>query len=265
MTEDWRMKLYILLFSIAISLFSNVAMAAFIYQGKPISPECLAGLINHDDADRHAAVNLTKCSSLKKAQKVNVQHNVFTTRSISGNGDDPYSNYAVIGQYGNKYLIDFGQWTGGSGFFTTIMWVELLGDKLQLLDVYAGGDRCNGGTEKTGPWEYGVNLTSTDLINLAGNKTISINPYQDLDASAAGCVAEAHFSFNPDKATTQFVYVELDKDMDMTISWAKGFTHQVCLNEIFKSYFKNGIYKLDIQAIKKLAAEFKEKCMTSEN
>lgn len=255
------MKFFLHVFLMLIVIVPTVAFAEFTYQGKPIAPDCMVDLLS-SEKEKHPTVSLSECSSNKKSKKVRYDKNIFTNRSQNEDDTKPFSNYAIIGQYGNKYLIDFGQWTGGSGFFTSIMWIDHQGDKLKLLDVYAGGDRCNGGTEKTGPWQYGVNLTATDLIELAGDKSIKLAPYRDLDSSAAGCVAEAHFSFNPDKATTQFVYVVLDKEMDTTIEWAREFKHQVCLNEIFEAYISKGLTKLDMKGVKGLAEQFRQDCLT---
>lgn len=241
-------------------LLPSLTYAGFEYNNKPISPDCLVKLVEVSD-NAHTTAKLATCSSAKAAKKVHLAQGVYTTKDESSDRIQSFADYSIIGESDNKFLLDFGQWTGGSGFFTSILWVEKTDTEIKLLKALAGGDRCNGGTEKTGPWSYSINLTSADLIDAAEDKSIKINAYRDLDASAAGCVAKSHYKFDPVNASESFLYVVLDKRVEIDKAWASQFTYQACLDRLLTSYNDQKLGKLDLKGLKTFAEKFKGECM----
>lgn len=246
---------------LAANIFlSGCAHAAFTYQSRPISPDCLTALLDLYDIE-NPAVELSKCSSQESAHRVQVVEGVVTTEDKSLQDTLPYANYSVIGEDGNRYLIGVGQWTGGSGFFSNIMWVQLDGGKLTQLKVVASGDRCNGGAYNAGPWQYTVNMTSADLVNFAHDKSVKIQPYTDLDASAAGCVAKAYYMFHPDTGTTRLMYVRLDDKAALTGEWEKQFVTQHCFDKLMRSYVDSSHVELGMDELKLFAAQYRKQCL----
>jgi hypothetical protein len=246
---------------LSVILLPGVSYASFDYHGKPISPDCLVKLADVS-GNNTKSVKVESCSSKDAVRKIHFKQGVYTTKDEHATTMTPFADYSVIGQLDNKYLLDFGQWTGGTGFYTTVLWVSYVNDEITLLNEIAGGDRCNGGTEKTGEWEYSINLTSTELINTAENKSINIKSHKDLDSSAADCVAKQHFKFDPVKAKEEFQYVTLNDEEDSNeASWSAQFTYQKCLDDLLRTYINAEKTKLDKAELKTLAEKFKAKCM----
>lgn len=244
----------------ATMLTASNANAAFTYQSRPVSPQCLSQLIDMYDV-QNPKVKLSECSAFEDAHNVHVIDGIVTTEDKTQVEPAPYANYSVIGEEGDKYLIGMGQWTGGSGFFSSILWVQIMNGELQVIKTVASGDRCNGGAYKSGLWQFTVNLTSADLIDYAKDKAIKIQPYIDLDASAAGCIAKAHYMFHPNNATTRLMYVKLDQNAVTTGEWEKQFVTQHCFNEIMAGYLQRKQTELTMDGVKQFAKTFQQQCL----
>jgi hypothetical protein len=244
----------------ACMLASSHACAGFTYESRPISPDCLSALVDLYDLEK-PQVELSQCSSSQSTHKVSIASDIVTTEDKSQMDPQPYANYSVIGEDGDKYLLGLGQWTGGSGFFSTILWVQVKDSKLTQLKAVASGDRCNGGAYKAGPWQYTVNLTSADLIEFAKNKAIKVQPYIDLDASAAGCIAKAYYMFHPETGTSRLMFVKLDEKAVLSGEWEKQFVTQHCFNTVMSAYISRKETELSANQVAAFAEQYQQQCL----
>jgi len=244
-----------------VSIFPAAANAAFTYQNKPISPDCIAKMLEQQNAP-NPVISLSTCSTPAAAAKVHLEDGVYTNKQKNEVELQPFGSYTILGTQDNKFLISFGQWTGGSGFFSNVIWLSKDDQNLTQLKILAGGDRCNGGVDKAALWEYTSNMTSADLIQFANDDSFSIEPYKDLDASAIGCVAKAYYHFDSETQTANFEYVKLDVNFNQSPEWTKEFKYQACFNQLIKKYIKDGRQQLRDAGVKAFAAEFKKTCMS---
>lgn len=199
------------------------------------------------------------CSKSKKTFRV--EDDYLTTRDEADVKQQEFTSYTVIGQQGNKFLLDTTSWTGGTGIFTAVIWLELTNNKLTVLDMLAGGDRCNGGTRKTGAWEYFVNDTPYDMLQRAVGTPLPVKPYDDLESSAASCVAQTIFRFNPATGKSTFVEMRLNKESQSMDDYLKQIKYQVCFNEIYNQLLKDGKTTLNQLQIDAFRTAFEKKCM----
>lgn len=250
------MKRYLLTALLATPLITYAAINELTYQGKPIHPACFA--INLGD-EPSKVINLDTCN--KDKSKV-LQKDGYFTNEIEGIKQDSFTRYAVIGNQGDRYLIVSGSWTGGTGFFTDVAWYQKTDHTLHILKSLAGGDRCNGGVEKIGPWQYAVHLTPYDMLTFGGTLS-KLNAYQDLDASAAGCVAKAIYQFNPDKQTSTFKMVQLNKKPLSMERWVLELKYQYCFNRLYNTFVETNRLTLSQTDLDHFKNQFETICIDS--
>lgn len=235
------------------------AADGFVYQGKPVHPDCIAQLTDISSNKKHPSISLVDCSNSKKS--FHIENDYLTTRDEADAEQQEFTSYSVIGQQGNKFLLDTTSWTGGTGIFTSVIWLELNNDKLTVLDLLAGGDRCNGGTRKTGAWEYAVNDTPYDMLQRAIGTPLPVKAYDDLESSAASCVAQTIFRFNPATAKASFVEMRLNEESQPMDDYVKTIKYQLCFNELYNQLLQDGKTTLNQLQIDAFRNAFKKKCM----
>ncbi len=143
------------------------------------------------------------------------------------------------------------QGTGGSGSFSGVLFIRGLpelapwpGTELAAVNGWSFGDRCNGGLKDVsvaGPAaiETAVYITPFDLVTLDDSRRgagwraarnaamfsggqaevnkirsrgeIQLQPYKDLDASAAGCVGTVHYRYNVSDRSRELLGVTIDQ------------------------------------------------------
>lgn len=237
--------------------YSSLSFAAFTYQGQPISPGCISQLVDIYNEPK-SEVSLQKCHA-KNTAMVNVKDDLVTTRTDSEQLE-PFTSYQIIGQSGDKYLLVLTEWGGGSGVFTTIVWLRKTNTHLVFVKTLSMGDRCNGGVEKVGAWQYSVNLTPAAVLDSFGKTKLKIKPYDVLSASASSCVAKAIYTFNPKVAKAK-----LDKmilvDEAQDVSAQADMPYQACFNQLFNGYVVSGNRELNQGGVDYFIAEFTRKCI----
>lgn len=242
----------------ATPLISAAAISdALTYQGNPVHPACFD--VNLDQATRKT-INLKACSADKS--KVTLKDGYYTNQDEKIR-QETFTRYAVIGHQDDRYLVVSGSWTGGSGFFTEVTWYKKSGDSLITLKTLASGDRCNGGVASEGAWQYSVNLTPVDMLSLANGGLPKINAYQDLDASAAGCVAKAIYQFNPEKQVAVFKSIQLNKKPLSIDKWVLELKYQYCFNRLYNTFVESNrttFAQVDLDHFKN---QFETICMES--
>lgn len=179
----------------------------FLYLNKIIHPECVMLLqdfpLKKETAKNKevlsgktprspekAFVNLARCT---QKTTIVIENDAITTYRPKGEGMAQYK--VIANPHPNEFLIRYLWNGGGSGSFTGVQLVGLNEAKLFLIkDFSLEGDRCNGGVEmeKTA---HGLrllrNLTPIDFLERSSTgRSLKLEPYEDLEASATSCYAQ---------------------------------------------------------------------------
>ena len=234
--------------------------------GLPVSPLCFDTL---NMVDGPKQVDVTTCEALPDYKNIETSFEkgqYRTSYQFPAEQDAPaetgYSAYNVIGRTTNGLAVQTYSESGGTGRFSSIVTVTLEGNLLSLEDRIAGGDRCNGGiTEahvENGELVYSVSATPGDFAQMAYGDDHGLKAYEDLEASAMSCFAEATYkagklqavAFNPDALPT-------DKTSE---DWAKQYKLQPCLNDQIKARLAMGQKNMTTAEFKSFMDMFMNSC-----
>jgi len=252
------MKHSLTLMTLALLTSSAYASSELMSAGKAVHPACLEKLQN--ETKENAEVSLAACTNNPK--KTSIKDGYYTTQDDNNTKQTTFTRYAVIGSKGDKHLIIVGTATGGTGFFTNALWVRMKDGKLVLLKSLAGGDRCNDGIDKVADWKYAINLTPTDMMSYGSDTTLKIDPYRDLDASAASCVAKAMYRFDPVAEKTELINVQLNEQPLAMEDWLKELRFQFCFNNLYNTYIARGQITLSETEMDHFKNQFENFCMS---
>lgn len=121
----------------------------------------------------------------------------------------PFFSYDLIGYEDEKYYFATTFCGGGTGLFTTIIAAEVIGDKLQLINTFGGGDRCNDGLTDycfdKGKIEYSQNYTSEEFLSAT-----NYDGELFLDDCAMCCFCTGNFIYDPSTKKSTFTGISLD-------------------------------------------------------
>jgi hypothetical protein len=235
----------------------TIQAAELSYNNKPVNPECFTNIIKTaDDPNSVKSISLSTCSTSKTG--VMIIDDFYRNKHRKEN---EFTQYSIIGQSGNKYLLALGMSTIGSGFFTSVIWAEKSGDQLYILKVLNNGDRCNGGADKVSEWKYAINLTPVDLLNQVAGAHVQLDAYRDLDSSATSCVASAIYRFDPKSQQPKFIAVKFKKSPLAMESWVYDLNFQYCFNRLYNSYLERGQIKLAQVDLDRFRNQFEAICM----
>jgi hypothetical protein len=152
-----------------------------------------------------------------------------------------YIQYKVVGQAESEVYILVYENTGGSGQFSTLMVMERTGNTLTIIDRVAAGDRCNGGVVGSSynrdGLTYAINMTPYDLLVLTASTTLQ--PYDDLESSAASCFGHAHYRYDPTRDTSTLESVSFigEEVLDrFAPDWETRYPYQVCYNDHYQEH-----------------------------
>lgn len=117
----------------------------FMINGKPINPICVEF---NGDSSRFDPVDLQQCSK-KIKYKVEDLNKIMIGKGFYGfdytstsDGFESHmsSYYKILGQYKDNFILYGASDTGGSGYFTNLVYVKRNGDTIKLEKEIAGGD-----------------------------------------------------------------------------------------------------------------------------
>lgn len=244
--------------------------SALIRDGGPVSALCFSALdpLNGtDESGQNPSVSLIDCGQPEDVEVLGTQTaddgTVTTTYKYKQDdtGEDVWSSYKVLGPVNDGLAVLRKDDTGGSGLFSTVVVVGVEGDRLTKKRALTGGDRCNGGIESAHV-ENGViitenSITPSDFVPLS-NQTDppAIEPYQDLEASAASCFAtlESHDG--------QPVRIVFDKTAGTDQEgWTENYTYQTCFNRLFRNSVVANQTSFDIPAFRQWMTTFIKECV----
>ena len=175
----------------------------------------------------------------------------------------PYSFYRYIGQWNGAPVLLTQTSGGGTGKFSALMSIERTGNTIRVLQGFAAGDRCNGGIEdvrlEAGTLYYSQWLVPYDFLQIAEDNPGDLQPYQDLEASAASCVARARYK-DGELAGVALESTPDTAEQDLP-GWAEKYPYQSCFNNLYRAYLTQGKKELSIQQLKEFTGEFNRLCL----
>lgn len=125
----------------------------------------------------------------------------------------PYFSYDVLAQDGEKFIVSTSESGGGTGIFSDIRILEVKGNTIEVVDNFAGGDRCTGGlmecNYEKGKVYYSTNITPEDLLILGLDEH---SPTYDiaLDWCAMCCIGTADFEYVVQTGESTLVSITID-------------------------------------------------------
>jgi|GEM_PF-2503092 len=235
----------------------------FTWQGKPIDPVCLNAGSNPDQGDE---VDLATCTgSAGKDAWTQPQDGLetfddgaigYTFKCEGGCMRAPFVSYKNLGMAGGHHVIEVRESGGGTGVFSDVRLMDVRDGKLITVKVLGGGDRCNGGIAdahvENGKVFFAQNLTPFDMIDISGSKA-GFKAYDDIQACAACCVAEANFE------NDKMVSVTLTQDPKEIVSEDLG-PKDACFFGTYNETYFAGTITLDDAALKVFGQKIDQRC-----
>ncbi|PZP56642.1 MAG: hypothetical protein DI586_02990 [Micavibrio aeruginosavorus] len=207
--------------------------------GMDVSPLCFEQLFGIDGPK--GPIDVTNCETASGYKNIKTGTEEGRYRSLYEFPSEPdmpaekgFSSYELLGEVKGGLAVESYNETGGTGRFSSLILVTLVGNTLSLVDQIAGGDRCNGGLTdakvENGELVYSINATPGDFPVLAWGQDKGIKAYEDLEASAMSCFATVTFkgkdvqavTFNPDAG-------------QQGGEWTNQYAMQACFNKKFQS------------------------------
>ena len=236
----------------------------FTYSGDPVDPRCfLYGQESGTVALQACTGDTVRNKDYPVAGPVEIDAErgigyTFTCEAEEGQVCDAgLSFYKVLGQMDNDFFVKFDNSGGGTGRFSQIRRVRLDNGVLRTEEIIAGGDRCNGGIAKAemkgNSLSYSQFLTPFDLVELSGgNAQAKFEAYDDIQACAVCCVAEANYT-NGELQTVTLTQdpAESPKDLDNK--------NQCFFTSYGESYKQMGV-SLDAIKLRDLGQKFSDRC-----
>lgn len=241
-----------------------------LYQDKPID-----GLCFYQSENPSAEIPLSKCGlnagtdqkatgqnqSMLAKGFVGYDYNTFTDGKKSPL-PDAYSYYKVLGSKDNVYILYALNNTGGTGQFTNIFLVRRDGDSIRVSSI-AAGDRCNQGIAdaqvSNQQLSYTIYITPADFLSLANDNPFNLKPYDDLDACASCCIAQAAFQIDlkGTEVNPQLVAVNIAEPSGQE----EQSSFQTCFNNLVSDYQKQGKLHLNEQQFDEFVRTFNQECV----
>ncbi|WP_133126842.1 hypothetical protein [Legionella nagasakiensis] len=266
---------FFLLLPFIVHASENQVPAMLMYQGKPLDSLCL-----FEAGESEGMADLTQCGlHAEPGRSISGQNKLLTTKKfigydyhwkVDGAAEmQGYSYYKPFGTVADSAIVETLNNSGGTGQFSSISLVTRTGNKIKVTSLHSG-DRCNGGIvnvirKKSGAedyLQYSVNLTSYDLLSLAGDDSLPLKAYDDLEACAICCKAIAIFQrpINADFSKEKLLYVDLSAypQSEENTSNAK---YQMCFNQFLQAYQRKNASRLDINALRQFVQQFNEQCV----
>lgn len=273
-------KHYLSGLSVAIFFISTAAHAeslpaAMMHNNKPVEPSCLLLDLEDNSPDIRSDYRLTDCLPKGASLDTPLPNTPdalgyvgyeFTRSTVSEDGTPGtrtwnyrYKYLGVLrGHHAN--LIEFSNDDGER--YTQIKSFDRVGDKLILVDMIGGGDRCNSGMSevfiKDGKLHYGVSITAADFPAFGGDDGHGFEPFGDLESTVDSCFAVAHH------IDGEYVQVTLNPDIFAGINNPAQVPDprlQGCFNSVFVKYVQDGRKELDRESMAKFMKKFRTACI----
>jgi hypothetical protein len=229
--------------------------------GQPIDPLCFESV----SADEWVDVNVCGQDKITKIQAPQMdawaQGKIGYSYRYKEDSSDAvsYSYYQYVGQLnGSPAIVSYSS-GGGTGQFTSLIAIERRAGKIRVLQGFGAGDRCNGGISDAkidgGVLHYGQNMTPIDFLQMAEDNIHDLQPYDDLEASAASCFGVARFENGKFTGVSLLDIPQDPQGLDVT------YKHQDCFSRLFREWLSKGKKDLSAEELKEFTGEFNRVCL----
>jgi hypothetical protein len=235
----------------------------FTFKGKPIHPYCILGYTVY----AKTGFNLSECVIDDTEAEVPRFEDGYLKYPGNSKFDDEtfraYSEYKVVAQVGNIFIISSYVDGGGSGGPNSLLLIKKEGDLITLKEI-ASGQGCGSGVfggvlKNNNKLEYGRNLSFNLMMEGIYGVSLDFKIY-DLSWKTNDCTnVVGHYEYNIDSTENSLVSLEgLDSGDGFLESGQTKMDG--CLIDVLAPYFKKDkfIYKKDFNAIK---SSFESKCV----
>ena len=164
------------------------------------------------------------------------------------------------------YILSITFNAGETGDVDNLVLLQKTGSWLGLIRVWNEGSACNGGIlaqRMNGEnFFYSRELTPLDLLDLSPDARLSLNAYDDLEATSESCCAAANYVYSFARDREDLVSVRL---YDEPKTDEKGLTdrlrYQSCFNRVFNAYLAEGKTALAPKEVDEFARRFRDECI----
>lgn len=241
------------------------------YNGKPVDPLCFLQTWNQD-AEK-PVIDLTACDNPDIA-RINDANLYTAPAGFNGAAYRPanmaeadsagvaFVEYRYLGNIGTNAAVLLRESGGGSGLFTTLYLLQRDGDKLNVVEPVAGGDRCNGGIVEAqvigDKLIYEENLTPLTLYIIGGGP--ATDEADNLPDCASCCYATA--KYEGDTLSTVKVNGNLGTVLERLIAETPdGNTTAACFDALMLSHIKKGEMEFTLPQANDFSREVKGQCL----
>ena len=234
----------------------------FKYRGKPIHPDCISQLLLSES--RSLSLKNFRSSSGFQEWEGRPGFLIAEYPEQEFKGRRPYFAYLLIGQSDSTFIMWTEEWGGGTGRFSNILFVDKSADELRLVKALGEGDRCNGGIIgaqlKGSDLYYSRETTPMGIIEEADEK-VDLVAYEDLENSAASCVAQVKYRYSLVDHSDELISMTLAGKLSDQEDWTDRYTHQSCFNKVFNAYVDAGKTELSRDELNEFVREFMKECL----
>ncbi len=234
-------------------LGQSVYATNFLYNGKAIHPSCLDGFLQNNKS----TVDLRACNP----GSTNIKSRdgwILADRSTG------YTKYRVLWNEGERYLIATSWTNSGSAIFSNLVRLREGSNTLHFVESIASGDRCNGGLSnyriEGSILHFSQSLTASGLMDIAATNTGNMRS-GDLESGATFCFGTANYEYN--LATNSKVLTSTNFKNLISVASPERMNQsplQLCFNEIYTTYTKNGNATLTPQELAAFGRQFTTQC-----
>jgi len=240
----------------------------FTYHGQAIHPAAIRAL--YQSADRQ--INLADFKTNLEARQWEDQPGWWVTEFE----EDPISQKSSFLAYAafagpvsggaENYILSITFNADETADVNNLLLLQKAGSWLGLIRTWNEGSACNGGIldqRMNGEnFFYSRELTPLDLLDLSPDARLSLNAYDDLEATSESCCAAANYVYSFARDREDLVSVRL---YDEPKKDEKGLTdklrYQSCFNRVFNAYLAEGKTALAPKEVDEFARRFRDECV----
>ena len=241
---------------------------AFTYRGLAVHPAAVAELYRSTTGQLNLDLFKTRLEFLEWEDQPGWWLADFGEDPVTG--QSPFFAYAAFaappsaGSELYVLAVTFNQ--GNTGDVNNIVLLQKSGPWLGLLRSWNEGSACNGGIITTRlegeTFLYSRELTTVDLLELALDVKLDINPHEDLEATSESCYAAANCAYHIIQDQEELVSVRLyDEPKADEKGRTERFRYQSCFNRLFNSYLSEGKTALSPKEVEEFARRFRDDCL----
>jgi hypothetical protein len=238
-----------------------------LVDGKPLEPYCMNQFLLGASLQM---VDMRDCDmkDIEPSQEAGFNKDDEYGYEYGYKGDDwspskSFIYYQYLGMYDGLPVVMVKGTGGANGQMVVLMTLQREGDKLKMVEEFAGGDRCSGGIVdpriEEGKLKFDRLMTPYDFLIVSENNIHEIDAYDDLEASFVSCFGKASYE------NGLFKEIKLTAKGKHLNTYTEEVTYQNCFNRIYKEYLHQGVQALNHEGLKAFTQTFNKLCIEQKN